>query len=172
MWSRQPEKIALGSPQPPWAEAGCWWGKGLQRRYYPLPGRGGGGEDCALPPTLALSCQWALPASLTGGLAPPGASGRDFPLCHPARGCPRGCGSRRPEGTRLGKVAYPICPHFPRLGQGQAADRTCQWGEGEAFLPWLHPVCPPKSEWKLPLVSRASSAQDEDGSKAPIFSTF
>lgn len=57
---------------------------------------------------------------------------------------PGAVGSRQPGGTCPGKGAYPIRPHFPRLGQGGEADRTCQRGEGEALCSPAQP-CPTPS---------------------------
>ena len=110
----------------------------------------------ALPPTWPEHARRALPASLTGDLAPPGTSGWDFPFCHPARARTGGCGLQTARGV-------PVWAELPTLSvlasyawgtEGNQTEHASGVKERH-FAPWFcrppkPPVCPPKSELRLP----------------------
>lgn len=111
----------------------------LTKKVLPTAGRRGGqGSAPCHPPGLntpAGHCQppcqgpWHLLALVGGIFHSATQQGQDQGLWAPDG----------PGGACLGKVAYPIRPHFLRLGQGGKADGTCQWGEGEALCSLARP---------------------------------
>lgn len=93
-----------------------------------------------------------------GTQVPPGTSGRDFPLCHPAGGSSRGCGLWSAWGCLSGQHCLPDPSSLPTPRAGGEADGTYRWGDGEGALPFSSaspssPFAHPSWSQSCPVVS-------------------